>query len=347
MGQAHLRHRHLSSRLYQQLLQHCNWCLHHHRHLHHQTSPPPSQRQYISLDDARSDRHFHERINAVVGGHFPHPWPRPRMVPPEHQCFWFESMKFTYWWDCDDKSMFRVFHMWAGKYIWKTLSYVRSSLVRPLWLANEVWLQLQAFWASEDFQHESSKNKANRVANPTASSAVYHGGSSSIGMHKRKLEAELDRPPKQMELFERCYKKKDDGGWSGPRAAEVAEVFQKMMEDHQSQLTGDDGPTESEASVAMTEQQMWLAAVGERTKAVYSALILRPTVPPGPTPTHHRRHPHPPHPTSEPGHGGPHDPPREDDGRHDGHDAGDASDLQCRTVTAHYLQHNFKTYPII
>ncbi|KAL0458727.1 UNVERIFIED_CONTAM: hypothetical protein Slati_0499900 [Sesamum latifolium] len=41
-------------------------------------------------------------------------------------------------------------------------------------------------------------------------------------------------PPKQMEVFQRCYKKKEDG-WSWPRAAEVAETFQKLMEDHQPQ----------------------------------------------------------------------------------------------------------------
>ncbi|KAL0378978.1 UNVERIFIED_CONTAM: hypothetical protein Sradi_3203300 [Sesamum radiatum] len=184
--------------------------------------PPPSQHQYISLDGAWYKRRFHEYINAVVQGHFPHPWPRLRMVPSEHQRFWFESMKITYWWDYDDESMFRVFHMWAGKYIRKTFSCARYSLVRPLWLVNKVWLQLQEFWADEDFQQESSKNKANRAANPTASSTVYRRGSSFVGMHKRKLEAELGRPPKQMELFERCYKEKEDGGWSGPRAAKVA-----------------------------------------------------------------------------------------------------------------------------
>ncbi|KAL0374146.1 UNVERIFIED_CONTAM: hypothetical protein Sradi_3330300 [Sesamum radiatum] len=57
-------------------------------------------------------------------------------------------MKITYWWDCDDEFMLRVFHMWAGKYIRKTFSVARSSLVRPLWMANKIWLQLQADWAS-------------------------------------------------------------------------------------------------------------------------------------------------------------------------------------------------------
>ncbi|KAL0456591.1 UNVERIFIED_CONTAM: hypothetical protein Slati_0998300 [Sesamum latifolium] len=149
--------------------------------------PPPSACQYISLDDARQ-------------------------VPAEHQHFWFESMKITYWWDCDDESMFRIFHMFVGKYIRKTFVVVRSTLVKPLWLANEIWLQLQAYWASKGFQQESLKNKANRTANPTASSTVYRRGSSSVGMYKRKLEAELGRPPKQIEVFERCYKKKEDGG---------------------------------------------------------------------------------------------------------------------------------------
>ncbi|KAL0395509.1 UNVERIFIED_CONTAM: hypothetical protein Slati_4517100 [Sesamum latifolium] len=184
--------------------------------------PLPSARQYISLDDARSDHRFHERINAVVRGHFPHPWPCLRQVPAEHQHFWYESMKITYWWDCNNESMFRVFHIFASKYIRKTFAVARSTLVKPLWLANEIWLQLQAYWASEGFQQESSKNKANWAANPTASSTVYRGGSSSVNMHKWKLEAELVRPSKQMEVFERCYKKKEDGSWSWPRATEVA-----------------------------------------------------------------------------------------------------------------------------
>ncbi|KAL2248452.1 UNVERIFIED_CONTAM: hypothetical protein Sindi_2697500 [Sesamum indicum] len=94
-----------------------------------------------------------------------------------------------------------------------------------------------------DFQEESAKNKANWDANPAASSIVYHGRSSSVGTHKRKMEVELDRPSKQMELLARCYKKKVDCGWSGPRDYDI--------------------PIESEA---MTEQQLWLAAVGIKNK---------------------------------------------------------------------------------
>ncbi|KAL2237461.1 uncharacterized protein LOC110012124 [Sesamum indicum] len=69
-----------------------------------------------------------------------------------------------------------------------------------------------------------------------------------------------------MELFERCYKKKEDDDWSGPMVVE--ETFQKMLEDHQPQPTADDldAPVESEASVAMMEQQMWLAAVRGKNK---------------------------------------------------------------------------------
>ncbi|KAL0375742.1 UNVERIFIED_CONTAM: G-type lectin S-receptor-like serine/threonine-protein kinase [Sesamum calycinum] len=109
-----------------------------------QPVPPPSVRQYINIDDARSDCRFHGCINAVVRGYFPHPWPCLR----------------------------------------------------------------------QDFQQESSKNKANRAANPTAPSTMYRRGSSYIDMHKMKLEAELGQPPRQMELFARCYKKKEDGSWS-------------------------------------------------------------------------------------------------------------------------------------
>ncbi|KAL0386565.1 UNVERIFIED_CONTAM: hypothetical protein Slati_4594200 [Sesamum latifolium] len=200
--------------------------------------------------------------------------------------------------------------MFAGKYIRKTFSLARSSLVMPLWLANEICLQLQAYWASEGFQQESSKNKANRAANPTASSTMYRGESSSVGMHKRKLEVELGRPPKQMEVFKRCYKKKEDGGWSGPRAAVVA------------------------ASVVMTEQQIWLAAIGGKNKGHVFGL--------GSEAHFSSRDIH--TATSEPGTGGPYRPPRGDDGRHDGYDPGDADQLlHCWAVTADRLQYRPST----
>ncbi|KAL0346460.1 UNVERIFIED_CONTAM: hypothetical protein Scaly_1662000 [Sesamum calycinum] len=80
---------------------------------------------------------------------------------------------------------------------------------------------LQAYWASAHFQEESVKNKANRTANPAASSTVYRGGSC---MHKRKMEGDLGQLPKQIEPFTRCYQKNADGGWRGPRVAKVAEV---------------------------------------------------------------------------------------------------------------------------
>ncbi|KAL0439577.1 UNVERIFIED_CONTAM: hypothetical protein Slati_2440700 [Sesamum latifolium] len=170
-------------------------------------------------------------------------------------------MKMTYWWDCDDESMFWAFHMFIGKYTRKTFSVARSSLVKPPWLANEIRLQLQVYWVSEGFQQESSKNKANRAANPTASSTMYR-------RDPPLSEAEYGLPPKQMEVFERCYKKKEDGGWRRPRVVEVADTFQKLVEDHQLQLTADDGhtPAKSEASVAMIEQQMWVAAIGGKNK---------------------------------------------------------------------------------
>ncbi|XP_011075709.1 uncharacterized protein LOC105160143 [Sesamum indicum] len=68
-------------------------------------------------------------------------------------------MKMTYRWDCDDESMFHVFHMWTGKFIQKRFAIARKELIKTLWLANEVWLQLRAYYASVDFQDESMKSK--------------------------------------------------------------------------------------------------------------------------------------------------------------------------------------------
>ncbi|KAL2251694.1 UNVERIFIED_CONTAM: hypothetical protein Sindi_2291700, partial [Sesamum indicum] len=99
--------------------------------------------------------------------------------------------------------------------------------------------------------------KANRAANPATSSTLYCRGSSSVDMHKRKMaRGRVGRWPKAMELFAKCYKKKADGGWRGPRVAEVVPT----AEDHDTSI-------ESEALVAMTEQQLWLAAIRGKNKA--------------------------------------------------------------------------------
>ncbi|KAL0379197.1 UNVERIFIED_CONTAM: hypothetical protein Sradi_3225200 [Sesamum radiatum] len=230
--------------------------------------PPPSVvRKYISLSDARSDRDFHSAIGAVVRSHFPQPWPTYRDIPANHQDFWFQQLKLRYYWDCTDDEMFKVFKMFAGKYMRRNFSAARKSLTRPLWLANEIWRQLQEYWASPKFQKEAAKNKTNQAANSTSATTVYRGGSSSVGMHKRKLESQLGRPPKQMELFSKCYKKKANGNWSGPRAEHVAEIFQKLMEDQQLQAPVDGhDPTSLASSVAQREQQLWITAVGGPNK---------------------------------------------------------------------------------
>ncbi|KAL2228549.1 UNVERIFIED_CONTAM: hypothetical protein Sindi_1834600 [Sesamum indicum] len=81
------------------------WLLHHyHQSPHHQCA------QYISLDDAKSDGRFHERINAVVTGIL-----SPPIAMSEAGAKRVPAFLMTYWWDYDDESMFLVFHMLADK----------------------------------------------------------------------------------------------------------------------------------------------------------------------------------------------------------------------------------------
>ncbi|KAL0343151.1 UNVERIFIED_CONTAM: hypothetical protein Sangu_1202500 [Sesamum angustifolium] len=164
---------------------------------------------------------------AVDASHAAEASPRPRRPPqsaPAAQSRLVDPARLRYYWDCTDNEMFKVFKMFAGKYMRRKFSAARKSLTRPLWLANEIWRQLQEYWASPKFLKEAAKNKANQATNATSATTVYRGGSSSVGMHKRKLESQLGRPPKQMELFSKCYKKKVDGNWSGPRAEHVANI---------------------------------------------------------------------------------------------------------------------------
>ncbi|KAL0287796.1 UNVERIFIED_CONTAM: hypothetical protein Sangu_2676600 [Sesamum angustifolium] len=135
----------------------------------------------------------------------------------------------------EDTLMQNIFNSYATSWLSKTFAEARVAGTQPNWLGDGIWHDLQAYWNSDEFKAKSAKNKVNRVANPVAASTVYRGGSSSVGMHKRKLEAQLGRPPNRMEVFADCYKKKADGTWSGKRAEEVVETYQKLLEERVSQ----------------------------------------------------------------------------------------------------------------
>ncbi|KAL0433184.1 UNVERIFIED_CONTAM: hypothetical protein Slati_2652700 [Sesamum latifolium] len=139
----------------------------------------------------------------------------------------------------------------------------RKAGTQPNWLGDGIWHELQAYWNSDEFKVKSTKNKANRVANPTASNSVYCGGP-------------IRRPPNRMEVFADCYKKKVDGTWSGKRAEEVVETYQKLLEERISQpAPGEVGSSDGTVAVAQ-EDQLWVEAAGGESGAESSAwgLIL-------------------------------------------------------------------------
>ncbi|KAL0290180.1 UNVERIFIED_CONTAM: hypothetical protein Sradi_7055700 [Sesamum radiatum] len=191
--------------------------------------------------------------------------------PPIPKEFWFEELKRVYWWDCPDALMQNIFNKYATTWLSKTFSEAREAGTQPNWLGDGIWHELQAYWNSDEFKVKSIKNKANRVANPAAASSVYRGGSSSVGMHKRKLEAQFGRLPNRMEVFADCYKKKADGTWSGKRAEEVVETYQKLLEERVSQpAPGDEGSSDG-AGAVVQEDQLWLRLPAGESEAESSA----------------------------------------------------------------------------
>ncbi|KAL0367886.1 UNVERIFIED_CONTAM: hypothetical protein Scaly_1007500 [Sesamum calycinum] len=234
-------------------------------------APPPTAVpracMYISSDDIQHDRAFHSCIGKVVSSHYTHPWSSYKDIPDPQKNFWFEELKRIYRWDCSDKEVRRSFEKCAGKWLSKKFNEARTTNKQSIWIANDVWASLLEYWGTNEFKKKSTQNKANRLANPTIANTIYRGGSSSMGEHKRKL-AQLGRPPQQMKVFASCYKKKDDDSWSGSRAEEVAETYQKMLEECPSQLTPSEEGGSSAASVTpLEEEQFWTEAAGGRKRS--------------------------------------------------------------------------------
>ncbi|KAL0423235.1 UNVERIFIED_CONTAM: hypothetical protein Sradi_0858300 [Sesamum radiatum] len=168
--------------------------------------------------------------------------------PQSQNNFLFEELKHVYWWDCPVTLMQNIFNSYATSWLSKTFVEARVAGTQPNWLGDDIWHELQAYWDTNEFKAKSAKNKVNRVANLVTASTVYRGGSSSVGMHKRKLEAQLGRSPNRMEVFTDCYKKKADGTWSGKRADEVVETYQKLLEERVSQpVSGEVGSSDDTA----------------------------------------------------------------------------------------------------
>ncbi|KAL0348094.1 UNVERIFIED_CONTAM: hypothetical protein Sangu_1037200 [Sesamum angustifolium] len=194
------------------------------------------------------------------------PWKSHKPIPQSPKNFWFEELKRVYWWDCPDTLMQNIFNSYATSWLSKTFAEARVAGTQPNWLGDGIWHDLQAYWNSDEFKAKSAKNKVNRVANPVAASTVYCGGSSSVGMHKRKLEAQLGRPPNRMEVFADCYKKKANGTWSGKRAEEVVKTYRKLLEERVSQpASGEVGSSDGTSSIVQ-EDQLWTEAVGGRKR---------------------------------------------------------------------------------
>ncbi|KAL0352151.1 UNVERIFIED_CONTAM: hypothetical protein Scaly_1603800 [Sesamum calycinum] len=82
----------------------------------------------------RSDRDCHTAINNAVKGNYLHPRANISQIPQEHQLFWFQKLKVSYWWDYDDDSMFKVIKSQIGKFLRKRSANARNQLARPLGL---------------------------------------------------------------------------------------------------------------------------------------------------------------------------------------------------------------------
>ncbi|KAL0455570.1 UNVERIFIED_CONTAM: hypothetical protein Slati_0896200 [Sesamum latifolium] len=191
---------------------------------------------------------------------------RYKSIPQSQKNFWFEELKRVYWWDCPDKPMQSIFNSYAPSWLSKTFLEARMAGTQPNWLRDDIWHELQVYWDTDEFKAKSVKNKANRVASPAKANTIYRGGSSSVGMHNKKLV----RGPTwlsayRMEVFANCYKKKADGTWSGKRAKEVVKTYQKLLEERLSAHVGGGGLTDGIASIVQ-EDQLWAEAAGGRKR---------------------------------------------------------------------------------
>ncbi|CAH9129977.1 unnamed protein product [Cuscuta epithymum] len=165
-------------------------------------------------------------------GNFHGSWNSFQNASEEPRNRWWFLFTNSYRWDPRlNEKMRELFESRGSHWLSKKLKKHRGSdvkpAVKPEWVADNDWLTMTIYWASDEFKKKSTVGSKNRNT-PAAIQSQYRGGRSCVDAHAEKLAAELNREPLSIEVYEKCYVPKT--GDPPPRVQEVLSKYNELKE---------------------------------------------------------------------------------------------------------------------
>ncbi|XP_061348045.1 uncharacterized protein LOC133293479 [Gastrolobium bilobum] len=188
-------------------------------------------------------------LNNMIFRNYTHTWGFWKDVPPNQKDAWRDSFLNNFRWLPEHRAdLIAAFKFKVGKGYANKIHNLRYDKGDNSWCHSEAKRIMLENWAvDEGFQARSARNKQNRAH---MEEGTYAGGCISISEHKRRIQASGEVPPDQVEFatFQRTHTQESKAGtrrWLNNTSRQIAEGFQKLQEETQTQVT-DDGTASSQ-----------------------------------------------------------------------------------------------------
>ncbi|QCD86512.1 putative transposase [Vigna unguiculata] len=139
---------------------------------------------------------------------------------------------------------------------------------KPIWMGEDVWAQLKAYWKSSSFKSKSETNKRNRVAMDGAS--LHTGGSIPHRLHWKRMKEEKGANPSLTEFYFRTHRRKKDESWVGLHAKLAFDKFEQRKSELTSQShmeNANDG--KQSIHEYPSDWDIWIDSVGKKRGRIF------------------------------------------------------------------------------
>ncbi|XP_050890150.1 uncharacterized protein LOC127095512 [Lathyrus oleraceus] len=158
-------------------------------------------------------------------------WKSFKELSKDEKDEWFDKFKEKCTWNVMDEYMIRK--NYRGRTSVRLSDMLRrvrldweERNIRPNWIGKEVFDELLAYWATDNFKAKSQKAKDMRASE--RGGCLNATGSISIGEHAKRMTKAQGRPPRLNELFVKTRTKKS-GDLVDDRSRRTIEEYQRLL----------------------------------------------------------------------------------------------------------------------
>ncbi|CAL5205242.1 unnamed protein product [Lathyrus oleraceus] len=170
-------------------------------------------------------------VKHVIQQMYKKAWKSFKELSKDEKDEWFDKFKEKCTWNVMDEYMIRK--NYRGRTSVRLSDMLRrvrldweERNIRPNWIGKEVFDELLAYWATDNFKAKSQKAKDMRASE--RGGCLNATGSISIGEHAKRMTKAQGRPPRLNELFVKTRTKKS-GDLVDDRSRRTIEEYQRLL----------------------------------------------------------------------------------------------------------------------